>query len=567
MWRSEKKNKKFKMEVLLKYGTDITMLAEMGKLDPVIGREKEMEYLIQALLKRRESNACLVGGAGVGKTAIVEALAIKIVGGNSDAVFSIDMARLVAGVIDCEEFAERLKDLLDEVRGSEGSVILFIGELHTLLINKDTEEYAITAATILKPALAIDNFKCIVATTPEGYRKCIERDVALKHMFETIQVRESSREDCIKMLEGIIHKYQTHHGVMYTKTALVLAVDLSKKHIRELLLPGKAINLIDKAGAKAHMLGNVHVTEVEIRHVVIAGSTGDLETYLIYGEPFMYMLLEIANILKRNIIGQDEAITAVWASISRAHARIRGDDTKPIGCFLFAGPTGVGKTEMAKLVAKEYYASEEALVRLDMSEHHTMSRLIEVFSRRPHSLILFEEVEKSHEKVLKLLFRVLDDGRLTDGEGRTVDLSNTIIILTSNIESDISNDDVSRQLKDSFKAELLNKFDQVVVFKLLEKEHIEGILEIMFRQFGERIAAKKKIQVEVSKKLKGWLIEGGYDKRYGARALKRVFATHIETMLADEIMCGRVAAGDTILFDITPAGLVTCSKTVSNSSI
>ncbi|KAL6522657.1 hypothetical protein OROHE_016504 [Orobanche hederae] len=560
---------------LQKFATDLTILAEMGRLDMVTGREKEMEELVEALMKRRKSNACLVGEAGVGKTAIVEGLAIKIAQGSvppeliGKKIFSIDLNSMVAGTTLRGMFEERLKGVMDEIRESEGSMILFIDELHTLIKSREFND----AASVLKPALARGDFVCIGATTLEEYTRYIARDAALMRRFETIHVCEPSRDECIAMLNGLIHKYQTHHRVTYTKSALICAVDLSKLYIREFLLPDKAIDLIDKAGARARVLGKDYVTEAEIEHAV-SMRTGIPMTKVSSDES--KYLLHIEDTLKRSLIGQDEAVAAVCNSILRARVGIR-DDTKPIGCFLFTGPTGVGKTEMAKVLAKEYFGSKEAMVRLDMSEfmeYHTVSRLIgsppgyvnhddggqltEAVRRRPHSLVLFDEIEKAHEKVLDLLLQILDDGRPSDGKGKPADFTNTIIILTSNVRSNWGSNDVGSKLRSGFKAELLNRFDQVVVFKPLEKEHIEKILEIVIDDFCARVAAKKNVQVEVTEKLKERLIMEGWDERYGARAIKRAVARLVEDKFAKEFLNGTVAQCHTIIMDVDLSGEVVC---------
>ncbi|KAL6522660.1 hypothetical protein OROHE_016507 [Orobanche hederae] len=489
---------------LQKFATDLTMLAEMGRLDMVIGREKEMAELIEALTKRCKSNACLVGEAGVGKTAIVEGLAIKIAQGavppelKRKKIFSIDLNCMVAGTMLRGMYEERLRSVMDEVQESEGSKILYIDELHTLIKSGENNN----ATSVLKPALA--------------------------------------RGDFVR---------------------------------REFLLPDKAIDLIDKAGARARVLGKDYVTEAEIEHAV-SMRTGIPMTKVSSDES--KYLLHIEDTLKRSLIGQDEAVAAVCNSILRARVGIR-DDTKPIGCFLFTGPTGVGKTEMAKVLAKEYFGSKEAMVRLDMSEfmeYHTVSRLIgsppgyvnhddggqltEAVRRRPHSLVLFDEIEKAHEKVLDLLLQILDDGRLSDGKGKPADFTNTIIILTSNVRSNWGSNDVGSKLRSGFKAELLNRFDQVVVFKPLEKEHIEKILEIVIDDFCARVAAKKNVQVEVTEKLKERLIMEGWDERYGARAIKRAVVRLVEDKLAKEFLNGTVAQRHTIIMDVDLSGEVVC---------
>ncbi|KAL6556473.1 hypothetical protein OROGR_005761 [Orobanche gracilis] len=566
---------------LHKFGTDLTMLAEMGKLDMAMGREKEMEEIIEALLKRQKSNACLVGEAGVGKTAIVEGLAIKIAQRSvppqliGKKIIAIDLNRLIAGTMFRGMFEERMRDLIDEARASKGSKILFIDELHILVKN---DHRCADASSILKPALARGDFVCIGATTLEEYTRHIQKDGALKRRFVPVHVCEPSRDQAIVMLDGLMDKYQTHHGITYTKSALISAVDLSKLYIREFLLPDKAIDLIDRAGARARVLGKDYVTEAEIEHVV-SKSTGIPVTKVSINES--QRLLQVEDTLKRSLIGQDEAVAAVCSSILRARVGIR-DETKPIGCFLFTGPTGVGKTEMAKVLAKEYFGSEEAMVRLDMSEfmdyrsvmrligsppgyhcHDDGGQLTEAVRRRPHSLVLFDEIEKAHEKVLDLLLQILDDGRLTDGKGKTADFTNTIVILTSNVGSNnFDTNDVSSNLRGAFKPELLNRFDQVVVFNPLEKEHIEKILEISINEFRARVAAKKNVEVEISKRLKEKLIAEGYDERYGARAMKRAIASLVGDKLAKEILNGSVAQHQTVIMDVDPTGKVVCQTII-----
>ncbi|XP_057805972.1 chaperone protein ClpC4, chloroplastic-like [Salvia miltiorrhiza] len=545
------------------YATNMTLMAEMGELEAVIGREKETEQLIQALLKRRKSNACLVGAAGVGKTAIVEGLALKIAQGSvpdnlkGKRIFAIDMNRLLAGTIYRGQFEQRMKGVLEEVRRSEGSVILFIDELHTII----TSAAGFDVANIIKPALSRGDFMCIGATTMEEYTRYIQRDAALKRRFESIHVREPSRDETLNMLNGVIHKYETHHGVKYAETAVTAAVDLSIRYLRELHLPDKAIDLIDKAGARAQMLGDgggAPVTGSDVEHVVSA-CTGIPAAKVVSGKASR-RLLELEETLKRRVIGQDEAVAAVSRALLRARAGVK-DATKPVGCFLFAGPTGVGKTETAKVVAEEYFGCKEAMVRLDMSEYmeyHSVSRLIgsppgyrshddggqltEPVRRRPHCLVLFDEIEKAHQQVLNVLLQILDDGRLTDGKGKTVDFSNTVVILTSNVGSD--------KLKCAFKPELLNRFDEVVAFKPLHKEHIQKILEILIREFCDRVAANKNIKVTVSKGLKERLVSEGYDKSYGARALKRAMARLVEDKLAREILNETVTEQDSVIVDV-----------------
>ncbi|KAL3813934.1 hypothetical protein ACJIZ3_015202 [Penstemon smallii] len=565
----------FKVEMLLKFGTDLTNMAKTGKLDPVIGRKHQIERTMQILCKRRKNNACLIGDPGVGKTVVVEGLAQNIANGiappklGGKMVFAIDMGRLIAGASNRGEFEERLISLIDEVKQSQGSVILFIDELHTL-IGAGGGGQALDAANILKPALARGELKCIGATTLDEYKKYIEKDSALKRRFQPIDVPEPSTEETIEILKGVKSKYEIHHGVRYTDKAINVAEDLSRQYIR-LYEAGARVQLY-KTGASPN---KVHlVTEEDIKQVVSMWTGIPVEKV---SDEESTRLLGMEKILQRRLIGQEEAVSAVSRAIRRARVGLR-DPNKPIATFLFTGPTGVGKTELAKLLALEYFGSKEAMVRLDMSEYmeqHSVSRLIgsppgyighddggqltEVVRRRPHNVILLDEVEKANSKVFNVLLQILDDGRLTDGKGRTVDFKNTIIIMTSNIGGKLKGDyyevkmEVGSILKEHFSPEFLNRLDEIVVFKPLEYSHLKKILDAMLVEFYQRVE-KKNLKVNIRNKMKNKLVSEGYNPSYGARPLKRAITLLLEDNLAEKILNGSVKEGDTVIMDVDSDG-------------
>ncbi|KAG8385020.1 hypothetical protein BUALT_Bualt04G0179500 [Buddleja alternifolia] len=580
----------FKVETLLKYGTDLTAIAKMGKLDPVIGRQHEIERVTQILCKRRKNNACLIGDPGVGKTVVVEGLSMQIAHRScpqkltQKKVFSVDMARLIAGASNRGEFEERLIKLVDEVKQSEGEVIVFIDELHTLIgAGGGGGGGALDAANILKPALARGELKCIGATTLDEYKKYIEKDSALKRRFQPVEVPEPSTPEGIEILKGLKNKYEIHHGVQYTDIALVTAVDLSKQYISDRYLPDKAIDLIDEAGARVQLyktespLGKVPlVTEEDIRQLVSMWTGIPVEK--VSNEESIHLLKQ-EKTFKRHLIGQDEAVSAVSRAIRRARVGLR-DESQPIASFLFTGPTGVGKTELAKLLAVEYFGSKEAMVRLDMSEYmekHTVSRLFgsppgyvghedggqltELVRRRPHTVILFDEIEKANSQVFNVLLQILDDGRLTDGKGRTIDFTNTIIILTSNIGGKLKGDyngvrrEVGCQLNEFFKPEFVNRPDEIIVFKPLQKAHVRNILEVMLVEFYQKME-KKKIAVKISNDLKDKLVSEGYNPSFGARPLRRAITRLLEDKLAEKILNGSLNVGSSATMDVDSDGEV-----------
>ena len=701
-------------DVLKKYGRDLTEAARAQKLDPVIGRDEEIRNVIRILSRKSKNNPCLIGEPGVGKTAIAEGLALRIVAGDvpenlkDKTLFSLDMGSLVAGAKFRGEFEERLKAVLNEVQQSDGKIILFIDELHTI-VGAGKTDGAMDAGNLLKPMLARGELHCIGATTLNEYRKYIEKDAALERRFQPVMVAEPTVEDTIAILRGLKERYEVYHGVKIQDAALIAAATLSNRYITDRFLPDKAIDLVDEACAliktemnsmptemdelrhrimqleieeaamkketdkltQAHLaevqkelaelreqfngmkarwenekqsIGKVQnlrqeiekinaeiemaqnrydlnkaaelkygklpqlqkeleeaektseteekedtllrdkVTEEEISRIV-ARWTGIPVAKLMEGE--REKLLHLEDILHRRVIGQDEAVTKVSDAILRSRAGIR-DPKRPIGSFLFLGPTGVGKTELAKALAEALFDDEHNIVRIDMSEDmekYSVSRLIgappgyvgyeeggqltEAVRRRPYSVVLFDEVEKAHPDVFNVLLQVLDDGRITDSQGRTVDFKNTIIILTSNLGSDLilegigengeiseeARDGVTQLLRRSFRPEFLNRLDEIVFYKPLTKENIRGIVDLLVADLQKRMA-QRQLTVTLTDAAKDYLIAKGYDPIYGARPLKRLLQTEVETLLARWIIAEDPAPETAITVDYDGEKLV-----------
>lgn len=630
-----KKTKDQKTPTIDAYGRDLTALAAQGQLDPVIGREKELKRLVQILSRRTKNNAVLIGEAGVGKTAVVEGLAQAVRrGGVPDRmqnrrVVAIDMARMVAGTQYRGQFEERLKKVVDEAKRS-GNVILFLDEIHTM-VGAGGAEGAMDAANILKPALARGELQCVGATTVKEYRKSIEKDAALERRFQPVQVDEPTIAETIDILRGIAPKYEAHHSVKFTDAALRAAVELTARYLPARQLPDKAIDAIDETGARLRMSASARPKKLmamqeeidRLRSMKdIAVKDGDFDTAARYreevrtlsakfsaaldkwrathaetsikagedavaetvssmsGVPVEKMnattasrLLGIEKELSDVVVGQDESIKAIARSLRRSRAFI-SDPRRPIGSFLFLGPTGVGKTHLAKMLAERIYGDAKALVAIDMSEFqekYTSSRLVgappgyvgydeggqltEKVRRRPYSVVLFDEFEKANSDVCNMLLQILDDGRLTDGQGRTVDFRNTIIICTANLGFDFERgggamgfaagahadehsamkEKLLAQCKKAFRPELLNRFDETVVFRKLDRADMARILELELSMFAERLAAQK-IGLSVSDKAKQFLVEKGYDSALGARPLRRTMQEHLENRLADLIL-------------------------------
>jgi len=626
---------------------DLTQMARDGKLDPVIGREKEIERVIQVLSRRTKNNPVLIGEPGVGKTAIAEGLAQRIVTGDvpetlrNKRVMVLDMGTVVAGTKYRGEFEDRLKKIMDEIRQA-GNVILFIDELHTL-IGAGGAEGAIDASNILKPALARGELQCIGATTLDEYRKHIEKDPALERRFQPIMVDEPSPEEALEILKGLRDRYEAHHRVKITDEALEAAVKLSDRYISDRFLPDKAIDLIDEAASrvrlrthtappnlkeleqklekvrsekdaavqsqefelaaslrdeeqkikeelerlketwqKTQQLDDVRVTAEDIAHIV-SSWTGIPVQQLQQDES--ERLLNLEKILHERVIGQDEAVEAVAKAIRRARAGLK-DPKRPIGSFIFLGPTGVGKTELARALAEALFGDEDALIRIDMSEYmerHSTSRLVgsppgyvgyeeggqltEKVRRKPYSVVLLDEIEKAHPEVFNILLQVLDDGRLTDGKGRTVDFRNTVIIMTSNVGAEElrkggalgfkreedkylgMKDKVMDELKRTFRPEFLNRIDEIIVFHPLDETHIERIVDKMVDNLKRRLK-EQEIEFELTDEAKKFLAKVGFDPQYGARPLQRAIVRNVEDLLSSALIAGEIKKGDRVLLGV-----------------
>jgi ATP-dependent Clp protease ATP-binding subunit ClpB len=697
-------------QALEKYGRDLTELATQGKLDPVIGRDEEIRRVIQVLSRRTKNNPVLIGEPGVGKTAIVEGLAQRIVAGDvpeglkKRRVVSLDMGALVAGAKFRGEFEERLKAVLKEVQESSGEIILFIDELHTV-VGAGAAEGAMDASNLLKPMLARGELHCIGATTLNEYRKHIEKDAALERRFQPVLVEEPSVEDTVSILRGLKERYEVHHGIRIKDSALVTAAVLSKRYIQDRFLPDKAIDLIDEAAAKlrtekeslpveldevnrrimqleieraalkkendpaskdrlvklekelaevaekrdtlqaqwdaergaldatSKIKAEIEQTKQEIEKArreydynkaaelqygklavlekkvaeeenrllkkgsgerlikeevdeedvaeVVARWTHVPVSRLMEGE--VQKLSHLEEHLHKRVVGQDEAVTAVADAVVRARAGLK-DPNRPIGSFIFLGPTGVGKTELARALAEFLFDDEQAMIRIDMSEYmekHTVSRLVgappgyvgydeggqltEAVRRRPYSVILFDEIEKAHSDVFNILLQLLDDGRLTDGHGRTVDFKNTVVIMTSNLAGQVIQSYRGRDyekmkeqclevLRQSFRPEFLNRVDEIVVFHSLEKAQLRQIVDIQLGHLRKRLE-ERKIQLELTDKARDYFAERGYDPNYGARPLRRMIQRELETALGRKLIAGEVADGSKVEVDVGSKGL------------
>jgi ATP-dependent Clp protease ATP-binding subunit ClpB len=669
-------------DALKKYARDLTQAARDGKLDPVIGRDEEIRRTIQVLSRRTKNNPVLIGEPGVGKTAIVEGLALRILNGDvpeslkDKKLLSLDMGALIAGAKYRGEFEERLKSVLQEVSTAEGGIILFIDEMHTL-IGAGKADGAMDASNLLKPALARGELHCIGATTLDEYRKHVEKDAALARRFQPIYVSEPTVEDTISILRGLKDKYEQHHGVRITDSALVAATTLSNRYITDRFLPDKAIDLMDEAAARLKMqvdskpeeldsldrdiirlkieqevagleersaaltarwsaeknklsnaqklkseldalrvelanaqrrgefqkagelaygripelerkLADIEASEskhgggemmeeaVTANHIaqVVSRWTGVPVDKMLEGEKDK--LLKMEDSLAKRVVGQAEAVRAVATAVRRARAGLQ-DPNRPTGSFMFLGPTGVGKTELTKALAADLFNDETAMVRLDMSEFmekHSVSRLIgappgyvgydeggaltEAVRRRPYQVVLFDEIEKAHPDVFNVLLQVLDDGRLTDGQGRTVDFRNTLIIMTSNLGSEFLvnqpegedtaavRDQVMGVVRAHFRPEFLNRIDEIILFHRLQKSEMGRIVEIQFARLT-RLLEDRKIELTLDPKARDWLAEKGWDPAYGARPLKRVIQRSVQDPLAEMILAGEVKDGDRVL--------------------
>jgi len=659
-----------KYRSLEKYGRDFTEFARQGKLDPVIGRDDEIKRVMQVLTRRTKNNPVIVGDAGVGKTAIAEGLAQRIaVDDVADSlknrkVVALDMGALVAGSKFRGEFEERLKAVMDEVRQAQGEIVLFIDEIHTV-VGAGAAEGAIDASNMLKPALAHGELQCVGATTLDEYRKFIEKDKALERRLQPVFVGEPSVEATIEMLKGLRPRYEAHHKIKISDQALEAAANLSQRYISDRHLPDKAIDLIDEAASKLRIDTESAPPEVKTMEQQVKQLTNEEDAALqqqnyeqaaqikaeklrLEGEynqakdnwlkqekigevvdeediaqliskwtgiPVSQMLegeaeklLHMEERIHERLINQEEAVVAIADAIRRGRAGLK-DPKRPIGSFMFLGPTGVGKTELARTLARFLFDDENAMVRLDMSEYqekHTVSRLIgappgyvgfeeggqltEAVRRRPYRVILLDEIEKAHPEVFNSLLQVLDDGRLTDGHGRTVDFKNTVVIMTSNTgvelirrESGIGfvtrkdeaktrqesyekmKNKLMDEVKKTFRPEFLNRLDEIIVFHELTEEQLGGVVEIMVKDLQKRLA-ERKLGVELTKKAKAWLVKEGYDPVFGARPLRRAIERYVENPLSTKLLRGEFSPGDTISVDLGDDGLTFKVKATKKSA-
>lgn len=642
---------KTKTPSLDEFGRDLTLAAQELRLDPVVGREKEIERVIQILARRTKNNPVLIGEPGVGKTAVAEGLAIRIVNAevpdilDGKKVIQLDMGLLVAGTKYRGEFEERLKKIMDEIRQA-GNIILVIDEMHTL-IGAGAAEGAIDAANILKPALSRGEIQVIGATTLDEYRKYVEKDSALERRFQSVIIDEPTEDESIEIIKGLKPKYEEHHKLIISDDAIVSAVKLSNKYVTDRFLPDKAIDVIDEASSKVRLkVSNLSPEgkelEKELRTLikekedairnqefekasqlrddeadlkdriremaqkykeeheankptvtaenvaeVIATMTGVPVTKLTEGES--ERLLKLEDTLHERVIGQHDAVVAISKAIRRARVGLKSPN-RPIGSFIFCGPTGVGKTELAKALAEAVFGSEDNMIRVDMSEFmekHSTAKLIgsppgyvgyddgghltELVRKKPYSVILFDEIEKAHPDVFNIMLQILDDGRLTDAKGRHINFKNTIIIMTSNVGASMitttsrlgfsTSDDeskdkyeklketVSEEMKKAFRPEFLNRIDETIVFAHLSQEEIRQIVDLMLKDLFKRLA-ERELSVEVTDEVKDHLAKNGYSEAYGARPLRRLIQRRIEDMLAEEILSGKYSSGDTIVIKL-----------------
>ena len=633
-------------KLLEKYGKNLTLIASQNKIDPVIGREKEIERAIQILSRRTKNNPVFIGDPGVGKTSVAEGLAINISSGNvpdnliGKVLYTLDMGSMLAGAKYRGEFEERMKQVIEEV-AKNGNIILFIDELHTIIGAGSTGESTIDASNILKPALSRGDIQIIGATTIDEYRKHIEKDSALERRFQPVLITEPTKEETIEILKGLREKYEGHHNVKITDEAIVAAVDLAIRYITDRFLPDKAIDLIDESASRVRLRENslqknsistdkctldketdyklnediiedeilgigiklsdnipnienhkksyVGIVDKEIIAEVVELWTGVPVNQIVEEEA--YKLLNLEEILHGRIVGQDQAVMSISKAIRRSRAGLK-DPKRPIGSFLFLGPTGVGKTELCKALAEVQFGDENQIIRIDMSEYmekHAVSKLIgsppgyvgyneggqltEKVRRNPYSVVLFDEIEKAHEDVFNILLQILDDGRLTDSKGRMIDFKNTILIMTSNVgatkinknkvlgfetnkdkedtrnQYDKMKESIMGELKQKFKPEFLNRIDDIIVFHPLEEYHIYEIVKLMTRDVIQRLKSLD-IDLKISEEAVKLIAKKGLDLEYGARPLKRAIQRELEDTLSEAILKGDIKKGNSVIAEI-----------------
>ena len=649
-WEEGVEIREEKGSILTKYSIDLTKQAKEGKLDPVIGRETENRRILEILCRRIKNNPCLIGEPGVGKTAVVEGLAQNIIEGNVPEklkvkrVLSLDLSAMVAGAKYRGEFEDRLKKAISEIK-EEKNIIIFIDEIHTI-IGAGGAEGAIDAANILKPALARGEIQCIGATTTNEYKKYIEKDTALERRFQPIMVGEPNKEETLEILKGLREKYETHHNVKILDESLKAAVDLSDRYITDRFMPDKAIDLIDEASAKLRIenlvtpssikeintkiekimeekenavdsedfekaaelkdkelslkeekknmkrawledrkLNKLVLTPDEIAKVVSGWTKIPVEKLT---EKESEKLLNLEKILHKRVVGQEEAISALSKAIRRARVGLR-DPKRPIGSFIFLGPTGVGKTELCKALAEAMFSDEKSIIRIDMSEYmekHSVSRLIgappgyighddggqltEAVRRKPYSIVLLDEIEKAHPDVFNILLQIMEDGRLTDSKGKLVDFKNTIIIMTSNIgahtikkqksmgfafeqkentEYEKMKENIMEELKRNFRPEFLNRIDDTIVFHKLNKDDMLSIVGLMLKSTSDRLK-NNSVNIDFNENCKEFLLEKGIDENYGARPLRRIITKEVEDKLSEELLKGHLRIGDKIAVSV-----------------
>ena len=593
---------------LAQFSRDMTALAARGKLDPVFGRKDELRRMVQVLSRRTKNNPCLIGEPGVGKTAVIEALAMAVAAGEvpdflkNKRILSLNISSVVAGTKYRGEFEERMKNIIEEFI-AHPEIILFIDELHTL-IGAGGAEGSLDAAGILKPALSRGEIQVIGATTIQEYRKHIEKDAALKRRFQSIMIEEPDDRETLEILEGRKHLYEQHHHLHIRQDALEAAVKYSRRYISDRLWPDKALDLLDEACAAARLKGGEDAVELSARDIAQTVSLWTKIPLDQLSKEEGVRLTELEQQIHRRVVGQEEAVSALARAIRRSRVGLK-DPRRPIGSFLFLGPTGVGKTELSKALAVALFGEEKDLIRIDMSEYmekHSVSKIIgsppgyvgydeggqlsERIRRKPYSVILFDEIEKAHPDVFHILLQILDEGRLTDSQGTTVDFRNTVIIMTSNAgaerivepkalgfsaggtpqaDHERMKSQVMEEVHRIFKPEFINRIDEIIVFRMLNQTDIRAILALQLREIEARLQESSGLRLRLSQAAEDWFTQKGYEPRYGARPLKRLLQNELEDKLADAILSGAIKKGSLVTVDVKENTIVLGRKSPSSS--